>query len=322
MTKIADVQLPRVQVKYPPVVLDTAYGTQVQVQLKRTQGVFRYALNIVEGSLTGGTTPAYTIAKLNPVITHVSVDVDNTRVFDCDTVPWDEVNFLLTNGQDAGDGLHHTIRMADVNIRTLGEFDATLLPTWKFNQIIMTLTIAPLANITSGTPSGTSGTTLYVTEVAAPRAAVSFTPHLVKKLQIGTSITQAGDNDLTSFLSQTGAYKMLIVFTGSNSAFNDGNTSHGYGAGVGQSVVDYQQIKLNDLIVDKDTFTLTAIQALKHAFGVAPDTGYSGFVWMDDDTIEKMLNLANTRIVTAVDYNFHQPSQATTYIRAIKFEYL
>jgi hypothetical protein len=326
MSMLAQPQLPQIQVKYPAVILDSTYGTQVQVQLKRTQGVVRYHLQIVEGTLNGGSAPAYNSGATlvgSPIITHVTVEADNTRIFDCDTPLWDQQNYLLSNGSDAADGLHHVIRMADAIANSGGiDLQATLLPTWKFNQIIMTLTINSLSAVTTGAPTSSTGTTLYITEVAVPRAAVTFTPHLVKKLQISTSITQAGDNDLTAFLSQTGAYKSLLVFTGSNSAFFDGNSAHGYGSGVGQAVVDYQQIKLNDLIIDKDTYTAVAIQALKAIYGVAPSTGYSGFVWMDDTTVEKMLNLANTKLVTAVDYNFHQPSASTTYIRALKFEYL
>jgi len=322
MPALPSPNLPRIQVKYPTVGLDTQWGTQVQIPLKRTQGVMDYTLNVVLGTPTGGSSPAFAVTKTQPVIQHITVQADNTTVFDVDTPLWDEWNYLTTKGADAGDGLHHTVQMADRHARHGEPFQITLLPTWKFNQVTMIVTLAPFASITTGGATASTGSLLYVTEHAIPRAAINFTPHLVKKLMITTSVANGGDNDLTTFLSQTGAYKALLLFmTTTNPVIGQASFNTGYAGGT-NTASDYQQVKLNDLVLDKDTYTVSARSALQALFSVAPDTGYAGFVWMDDDEITKMLNLANTKLVTAVDLNIHQPAAATTYIRALKLEYL
>jgi len=150
---------------YPQIPLDNAYGTQVTIPLKRNNLIQKYLGVVTLGTLQGGTSPAWTVSGSNPLITHITITADNDVLLDMDTDMLNELNklgFLW-----APDGLTFRIDMTDIDFENSKNVDGTEFPSYSYNNITLTLTIAPLANVTSGSPTGTSGTTFSLVEYAS-----------------------------------------------------------------------------------------------------------------------------------------------------------
>lgn len=309
MSQIQTYQLPTIDLTYPAVTLDNAYGTTVQIPLYRTQLVRDYILSVTQGTLNGGTSPTWATSSSKPLITHVRVEANNNVIFDADAQMIQFYEQWVED--DSPDGLHWKIRIADVDLRTKQSIDATGMPSYSFNQVIMSVTVDTLADQTTGSPTSTTGTTLSITEESAPRSAVTFQPLLVKHLQISTSLSTNGVNDLTSFLSQDGAYSSMLMYADTGSS--------GYAA-ASDSAISKVALILNSTMKVRDAYW-TALKAQnQNVTGVKPATGVSAFVFKDQLQASKLLNLKNTAQITNVDL------QATTTVSscrivALKTEY-
>lgn len=299
MTNVNDLAprgIPKNSITYPSISLDTAYGTVITVNLKRSQAVRQYIANIVEGSLVGGTSPAFTVSGTNPVITHFKLTADNDTILDFDADIYNEYEKLIT--QISPDGLNTHVFVADQEFQGRGiVLDATCLKTYLYSQVQLELTIAGLSTITSGSPTGTSGTTLYLTEeVISRQVADSFPTMVVKKLQNTLPTLTTGENDILTAIPQTGAYP-VIVFQVKAGGTTLSNTD-----------VSKIQLILNDVFTDTNTY-FSALQGQNASiFGVSPDTGYALRVWSPDREIESMLNVSNPASITAIDLRLNGTS--------------
>lgn len=292
MTNVIDLSpkgIPKNSITYPSISLDSQFGSVVTVNMKRSQAVRQYICNITEGTLSGGTSPAWTVSGTNPIVTHVKLTADSDTILDFDTDIYNEYEKLIT--QVSPDGLNTHIFVADQEFQGRGiVLDATVLKTYLYSQVQLELTIASLSSVTSGTPTGSSGTTLYLTEeVIARQIADTFPTMVVKKLQNTLPTLTTGENDILTAIPQTGAYPVIVMQVKAS------------GTTLSNSDVSKVQLILNDVFTDTNTY-FSALQGQNASvFGVSPDTGYALRIWSPDREIESMLNVSNPASVTSID---------------------
>ncbi len=275
--------LPTHKFKYPVVSLDSAYGTVVQVKLNNVNLVKEYLFSIVEGSFVGGTTPAWTVSATNPLITHVTIKADNQTFYDADysTVAEELRDF---NGFNSN-GLSLWIKMGLQDILNQGKlFESTVFPSYLFNQAYLYLSVAPLSAVTSGAPTGTSGTQLFLTENDIDRNQVNFPILKTVKLQFASSQGITGENHNTSLMSLDGLYAYILM-----NAINDTNIS-------------YVKLLVNSDKIEFDDYWASIKGEDASVLKVTPSTGYAYLMFSEDGSIEKMLALDNPNALKSVDF--------------------
>jgi hypothetical protein len=295
-----------ITVTYPPVNLDSAYGQTISVSLKKTNAVVKYSLAVSLGTLSGGTSPAWTVSGSNPIITHVRIEADNDVIVDVDTdllMQLDKLYFLRSQ-----DGLTYNVELVDRDLKTLEAIVNTVFKAWAFTEVKMYLTIAPLSSITSGGPTGSSGTTLYLQEEVYLREQIAFPTFIVKRLQISASLGVSGDNYLTTFLPQTGAYKLVLLqVKDSSNALSD-------------SVVTKISLTLNDIYKIFEKYYKLLKQENATLFNTSPDAGYVAIVFMDTADFSKLLYLADTQAIKSVLVDF--VTSGTGSVKALRVFYV
>jgi len=304
------VNLPQISVRYPTSASQNLNSvTSLTFDLKRTQGVLSYDFVFNEGTLSGGTTPTWAVSITAPIVTHVKIVADNDTIVDADYTLLAELQYLLTLVKP--DGTFLQVEMCDRDYATSKRLGVTLFPSWIYNQVQVTLTFNAVASITSGSPT-TTPITVDCTEEDVPRSAVNFKPLRKKLLQVSSAMAISGQNDLTSFLAQTGAYKaVLLLCTSSNSAPYSNGTD---------SIVTNLDLILNDVATVRSENWLPLKMANKAQFMTAPDTGYVALVFMNDDETSKLLDLRNTQKITSVDLRTYT-SSGSDYLYALRIVY-
>ncbi|MEM3845938.1 MAG: hypothetical protein QXU98_09575 [Candidatus Parvarchaeota archaeon] len=282
MTQLAHLNMPTHQYKYPQVSLDSSYGQVVPIKLNTVNLVKEYLFTIVEGSLTGGTSPAWTVSGSNPLVTHVTIKADNQTIYDADYSTVAE-ELKLFNGFSSN-GLSLWIKMGLQDILNQGKlFEQTVFPSFKFNQVYLYLTVAPLANVTSGSPTGSSGTTLYLTEIDIDRSQVNFPILKTVKLQFSASQPITGENHNTSLLSLDGLYAYMQVF------------------GQADTDISYLKLVINTSHIEFDSYFSALKAENSSVFKSTPDNGYAYLLFSEDGSIDKMLALDNPSALKSVD---------------------
>ncbi|MEM0143021.1 MAG: hypothetical protein QXL94_03605 [Candidatus Parvarchaeum sp.] len=283
MTQLVHLNLPTHKFKYPQVSLDGQYGQVVSIKLNTVNLVKEYLFSIVEGSLVGGTSPAWTVSGTNPLITHITIKGDNQTIYDADYSTVAE-ELKLFNGFSSS-GLSLWIKMGLQDLLNQGKlFEQTVFPSFKYNQVYLYLTVAPLANVTSGSPTGTSGTTLYLTESDIDRSQVNFPILKTVKLQFSASQALTGENHNTSLLSLDGLYAYMQVF------------------GQADSDISYLKLVINTSNIEFDDYFSSLKAEDASIFKVAPDNGYAYLLFSEDGSIDKMLALDNPNALKSVDF--------------------
>jgi len=291
MAKLPQLNLPEITVRYPTSATQNLNSvTSYAFNLKQTQGVLAYDFVCNEGSLVGGTTPLWAAAFATPIVTHVKIAADNDTIVDVDVPLLSELQYLMTHVKP--DGTFFTVEMCDRDWHTGLLMPISLFPSWIYNQIQCTLTFNTVANITSGSPT-TTPITIDVTERDIPRASVNFKPLRKKLLQVSSALTLTGNNDLTSFLAQTGAYKGLVLFSTSSS-------SSPYSNAAATNINTFDLILNDTATVRSDSWT-PLIKATQNLFQVAPDSGYVVMAFMPGAEASQLLDLRNTQKITSVD---------------------
>ncbi len=303
-----DIKVPISSNKYNPVTLDNSWGETVTINLYQTDLVISYLLAVTLGSLSGGTSPAWNVSSTNPVIAHVTVKYDQDTIYDADVPLIQEYN-KITRG-NTPNGLSFVIDIADFNLKTKKYFMQTGFPTWRTAQAQMIITLPSLGSITTGTPTSSSGTTLYMTERVVRRGAVTWPLLLVKHSQVTQPVPLVGANDLVNFLARVGAYKDLLLFS---------STAQGYSSGSDSLLTDLQ-LKLNKQIVVFDEYWANLKQENLYEFNISPDSGYAIKTFMKDDNLMDMLYLGDTNVITEVD--LHVSSTGTGYLTAFEVQYM
>jgi hypothetical protein len=306
-TRLPDVSFPTTPVRYPAIIVDSYWGTTQQVQLKRTQGVQEYDITFVEGTLAGGTTPAWAQSKLLPLVAHWRIDADNTTIHDADA-QLDEEYEWLSRGITP-DGLNFVLTMCDVDYHTGNLLEHSIFPSFAFSQNVLSITFPALASVTTGTPTSSTGTTMYITEVAVPRSLMTFKPLLVKRLQTSATLSATGDNIFATLLPQTGAYKSALFFISTSSSVSYANYANG-----SNTICDYIRLRLNDIVTDTEAWFGTLRSQDQVTFQRTPDTGYAMRVWMGDNDTSKLLALGDTTTVTGVELDVHTTGTGTVEI--------
>lgn len=281
--QLAHLNLPTQKFKYPAVNLDSNYGQVVQVKLNTVNLAKEYIFSVAEGTLNGGTSPAWTVSGSNPLVTHVTVKADNQTIYDADysTVAEELKDF---NGFSST-GLSLWLKMGLADLLNQGKlFESTVFPSFQFNQVYLYLTIASLGTITSGSPTSTSGTTLYLTEQVIDRALVNFPILKTVKLQFSASQALTGENHNTSLLSLDGLYAYMQV------------------NGVNDTDVSYLKLLINSGSIIFDDYWTSIKAENASLFKSSPSTGYAYLVFSDDGSVDKMMALNNPNVLKSVDF--------------------
>jgi hypothetical protein len=294
--------------KYPIQPLDSAYGTTIKISLYKTDAVVYYDLVAVLGTLSGGTSPAWTVSASNPLITHITVKADNTTYFDADAQLIQEYEKLARNFSP--NGLSFPVSMADTDYSSGTYIMSTIFPSYRFSQVDLYLTIAPLGTVTSGSPTASSGTNLYIVEHVVPRPLVNFTLYPNMKLQVSTNLSATGDNYLTDFIARDGLYHSIMFAAA---------TAQGY-SNLSDSVINYITLKLNNLYEVTDTYWAQLKNATRSLFQITPDTGYAVLSFMKKNDSSTLLDLSDPNAVKSATLKVNTSS--TGFLYALMTKYL
>jgi hypothetical protein len=293
---------------YPQVTIDGTYGTQVTIPLKRNNLIQKYLGVITLGSLTGGTSPAWTVSGSNPIITHVTLTADNDVLFDMDTDMLGELvklGFLFSP-----DGLTYRIDMTDVDFENSKNIDGTEFPSYAYNNITLTITVAPLSQVTSGSPTGSSGTVFSLVEYASVYAA-SIPLAKVKKLQNTATIGTTGLSQIvpSPFYTLQGAFKMVLY------KFLSGTTPS-------DTAVSKMKFLINDNNVIYDEYYATKKADDNQVFNIPLDTGFVADVYMPGGkNPSEMLVLVNPNITRVVEQDITTTTSPVT-VKGVKILYV
>jgi hypothetical protein len=294
---------------YPIAAIDSYLGTTQNFKLYNINGINAYILNFSEGTLSGGTSPAWTVSASNPIITKAVLLADSNPIVSLDVAPLQEYvyNFLGI----APTGLDFVIPIADLDPRYKGQYIAdTEFPSWQYTDVELQLTFNSLANLTSGSPTSSSGSTMTYEEQYIPRSSMSSKLFKVRKFMYKTALNiYQGVNDLTSYLPQTGTYKLLQFFTGTSSEYTSGAN------GLVSSV---------DLLLNQTSRPISTYYSLMQAknqgeFGRTPSPGYASFLF---SPTASGLNVADTNTLKNVDLQMYNTASATTYLNTLAVVYL
>ena len=293
---------------YPQLPLDNTYGTQVTIPLKRNNLIQKYLGVVTLGALQGGTSPAWSVSGSNPLITHITVTADNDVLLDMDTDMLNEINklgFLWTP-----DGLTYRIDMTDIDFENSKNVDGTEFPSYAYNNITLTLTIAPLSQVTSGSPTGSSGTTFSLVEYA------SVYPNTiplvkVKKLQAEYNLNATGLNQVvpSPFYTLQGAYKLILY------KFLSG--------GVGSdSAISKMKLTINDNNIIYDEYYSTKKADVNQLFNIPLDAGFIADVYMAGaDDPSQMLVLLNPQVTRVIEQDITTTTSPVT-VKGVKIIYV
>jgi len=294
--------------RYPPINIDSVLnsgGGTITIQLQRNALISKYRIAVVLGSLTGGSSPSWTVSQSNPILQNIQMIADNETIFNADTDMLQQLNYLFSHSTP--NGLYFDVPMADYDVNNSEIVGTEFNSASRINNNLQ-IKIPPLSAVTSGSPTASSGTTLYLVEdqfLGKPPALV-----LVKKIQNVAVLQLQGDNDLTPspFLTVDGAYKMVLYQVSSGGTLSD-------------TAVNYVKTELNGKITLSDEYIATLKAKNQSIFRVEPQTGYFADVYMPDKDASHLLPLTNPSIVTSVKQVFNT-SVANVQIKALKIEYM
>jgi len=289
MSSLPRLNLAKKTSTYPSISLDQSYGQTISIDLYRVDLVHDYVFSIVLGTLSGGTSPAWTVSATNPLITHVSIYGDNEPIFDADYQLFMEEAKIVRNYAPSG-----TNGMVLLGVRDLMKkgviFEITALPSFKFNQLKMKLAVAPLANVTSGSPTGSSGTTLYLQEEVNPLSEVlansvikNFGILDTRKLQISSPLSISGVNDLTEFLSKDGAYADILLASMTGSSVNYANLT--------DSLITELKLEINNQVTVFDDYWAILKAQDQAMLQNYPDVGYALKAFSPEGVLSDFLDL-------------------------------
>lgn len=293
---------------YPPINLDNSYGQVVRVTLDKVDAVVDYLASITLGTLNGGTSPTWTVSGANPLITHISVKANNQTIRDFDAQILYEY-MKMARGQ-AVNGVSYEIPMTDIQYASKHRILNSLFPSYSYTQIYLELTINTLENLTSGAPTGTTGTTLYLTEQSLARSSINFKIFDFRMLQIGENLPLVGNNSLTQFLATDGYYKSLMYFASTAGTY----------ATASDSLVNTIELILNLRSTIKQAYWQSLKLGNQALFGQAPDTGYAVEVFMENADFTQLLALDNPIVQKSVNAKVN--TTATGQLFALKNIYV
>jgi hypothetical protein len=295
-----DIKVPINYFKYPAQYVDSFWGTTQQFSLKKNNLALGYDIHISLGTLSGGSSPSWSVSASSPVITHAKIEADNETILDLNINDLQE--FLRVTKSIVPNGVDFHIDITDFDLKTKKEFFQTGFPSWEASDYTLYLTFAPLSAVTSGSPSSSSGTQMFLVERDVKRSLVDFQLFRVKKGEVSTSLTSTGYNYLSSFLQRVGAWKLILLNAGSDSLISD------------------LELKLNGDITLISTYWQNLKQSNFAEFSITPDNGYAMIVFQKDNNLEDLLPLGDVHLITDVDLIINANSTGT--LTAMYVQYL
>ncbi len=294
--------------KYSPINVDQYWGSTLDIDLKNTDLVMDYDVVLVPGTLEGGTSPAYTDTYLNPLVASVKLEADNDTFISADVPQLNELNRLL-RGISSPPGNAFKIHMTAPDFSKKHYIKETGFPSYAFVNNVLHVTLPPLSQVTSGSPTGTSGSTLYLVEHDIARASVDFELFKFKMLKIGSTLGISGDNDLTNYLATDAFYQALLHFAYTS------QTAPIYTSG-SNSLVNYMDLIINNNVYLFEDFYSTLQSDNQAEFGLSPDAGFALQIFMGDENPEDLLNLSSA--VVNKNVNLKVNTSATGYLNTLK----
>ena len=294
--------------KYPAVNIDQLLnqgGGVLTIPLQRNALISKYRIVVVLGSLSGGSSPSWTVSASNPIIQNVQVVADNNTIIQMDTDMLQELNKLFEHTQP--NGLIFDIPMADYTVDNI-EIPGTEFPSYAYINNNLLLKIPPLSQVTSGSPTASSGTTVYLVEeqyLKNPGALV-----MVKKIQNVATLGITGDNYLvpSPFLTVDGLYKMVLYQFSQNGQLSD-------------NLVNYIKTELNGNITLSDEYYSSLKAKDQSIFRQPLDPGYVADVYMPHVDVRDLLPLLNPNEITSVKQVFNTTT-SPVQVKAVKIEYM
>jgi len=208
------------------------------------------------------------------------------------------------------DGLTYRIDMTDVDFENSKNIDGTEFPSYAYNNITLTITIAPLSQVTSGSPTGSSGTVLSLVEYASIYAK-SVPLAKVKKLQNTATINTTGLSQIvpSPFYTLQGAFKMILY------KFLSGTTPS-------DTAVSKMKFLINDSNVIYDEYYATKKADNNQVFNIPLDTGFVADVYMPGGkSPSEMLVLVNPNITRVVEQDITTTTSPVT-VKGVKILYV
>lgn len=261
-----------VKLKYPPVNVDSKYGTIVEIPLRKTSWVKGYMVTFSAGTLSGGTSPAWNISFTNPAFSQLQVNYDSDVRFSMTGKSTQEYNYIVRNG--VKNGYSFFVPMEDYDYATKKSIEGTYGKSFIHSDNKLYVTLPALTALTTGTPTSSSGSQIQVTEVEviAPK---NLPSSIVKKIEIGGDVSANGDNYLNDFVATGQAYKALLW------SFSAAVTS--------------VELKIDSKAIVLDDYFSNMQYGNQQDFGVLPDNYYALSEFMKTENTAELLNLVNSK---------------------------
>lgn len=294
---------------YSSLNVDNNWGSTVDINLKNTDLVMDYDLVVVPGTLEGGTSPAYTDTYLNPLVQSVKIEADNDTMVSADTPQLNELRHLVRNVNNMS-GNHVKIQMTALDFSKKTYIKETGFPSYSFVNNILHVTLPPLSQVTSGSPTGTSGSQLLMVEHDIMRSSVDFKLFNYKMLKVSSALGLIGDNDLTNYLATDSFYQALLHFAYTS------QTAPVYSTEGSNSLINKMELIINNSThLFSDYFP--SMQAdNQDEYGQVPDTGFALQQFMDTDNPSDLLNLSSA--VVNKNVNLKVVTTASGYLNTLK----
>jgi len=294
--------------KYPSYNIDSYLnngGGTLIIPLQRNALISEYTIIVQLGSLNGGSSPSWTVSASNPIIQNIQINSDNDTWFNMDTDMLQE--YLKLFFHYAPNGLLFDIPASDYTVAG-DEIPGTQFPSYMYINNNLYLKIPPLSSVTSGSPTASSGTTVYLVEKQYLKPVDALVK--VKKIQTVTNLQSNGYNYLvpSPFLTVDGLYKLVMYQQSQNGALSD-------------NYINEIKLELNGSITLYDEY-IQSIKAKNYAiFRQNPDPGYWLDVYMPYVDVRDMLPLLNPNEITSVKQTI-VTTTSPVQVKAVKVEYM
>jgi len=133
-------------------------GEVISGNIPRDHFIHSLRLRVVEGTLSGGSSPEWVAGALEYLVKSVTLKADGGKYFK--QMSWAEAKQIcIVNGEKQTDG-YVKLYFTDPKIPS-----AKPLPSWKFTSLVIQIEWESLtaATITTGTPTGCAGTKVEIT---------------------------------------------------------------------------------------------------------------------------------------------------------------
>lgn len=146
--------------KYVPNKYGAVAGESVVGALPTDHFLRALKLRVVKGTLSGGTSPAWVAGAEDKLVKSITLFAEGTKYFK--KMSWEEMQQLCIANHEKQTAGHGKLFFVDPKVE-----EAQPLPTWRFTSLTLEVEWESLtaATITTGTPTGQTGTKLVLTGI-------------------------------------------------------------------------------------------------------------------------------------------------------------